>query len=142
MSGVQVTYPVGGWLDYIKRMPAIVISQMPNTPTKFIPFSKGFRIDVPALPGDYQVVYTTPVDMELASISTACSGYADLDYWELFADSDQIFETMYTREVPEAHSLGAGSGTLPVPAGTVITMNFRNDSSTSKVVWFNLRLLK
>lgn len=145
MGQMAVTYPVGGWLDEIKKLPPITIAnfpQQPGTATKSKPFAKGFRLEVPAMAGEYAVQYTLPEDMEIVSIAVAASGYADHDYWELYFNSDKVIETMYTREVPEAHALGAGSGVFLLPQGTTITMAFNNGSGTSKIVWFSLRFLR
>lgn len=142
MSGVQPSYPVGGVIDRVKKLPPLEIFKMPGQPSKTIPYAKGFRLELPAAKVTKEVTFTVPSDMELVSVAIACSGYADLDYWELGWNGEKLFEVMYTKEVPEAHAMGAGAGVLPVSAGDKLTMAFVNDSETSKVVWFNLRFLR
>lgn len=149
MPGLQATYPVGGVVDKIKQlppvdirsMPSVQVTQLPGFPTKTYPYGKGFRIEVPAMPGVYETTYVLPREMELVSVAIACSAYADGDFWELDRDGHLLMETMYTKEVPEAHGMGAGSGVLLLPPGTILTLRFNNQSGTSKVVWFNLRFL-
>jgi len=142
MPGLQSTYPIGGVLDRVKSLPPLEVWKMPGQPTKTEPFAKGFRIEVPPATGTFIQEYTLPEEMELVSISVGCSGYADQDYWELDRDGRVIFETMYTKEVPESHAMGAGAGVMLLPAGTKLTVRFVNGSGTSKIVWVNLRFLR
>ncbi|MCX7610401.1 MAG: hypothetical protein N2043_02285 [Ignavibacterium sp.] len=135
--GFQTNYNVGGVIDLIRQFP------YPLFPKKTIPFVKGFSIDVPAKSGLYQIEYKPDVEVEFVGISVACSGYREKDFWELTVNGEKLFETIYTKELPESHSLGAGFSTVfPVPLGSSILFDFHNDSRTSKTVWINMKFLR
>ena len=133
-----VGYSAGGVLDRIKA-----IDQLPYPffPTKRKPLIKGFILEVPAVQGVFTVEYTPSSDAELIGVSVAASGYAVPDFWELEVGQDKLFETIYTKELPEWIVLGPFL-VFPVLAGTTIRFSFHNDSRTSKQVWLNLSLLR
>jgi hypothetical protein len=139
MAGFSPTYSVGGVLDEIKK-----INFPPHLfPTKTNPFTKGFRMQVPAMKGVYDTRYTVPQDMELIDVGLACSGYSDGDYWELSIGGNKIMETIYTKELPQHINMGTTLYCIEkIPAGTEILLQFYNESATAKTVWFDLRFLK
>ena len=148
MSGLSPTYNVGGVMDDVKRVRVVDEVKKINFPPHLFPelsrpFTKGFRMEVPPLRGLYQKTYTVPQDMELIDVGLACSGYGDEDFWELQVGPNKIIETMYTKELPQHINMGATLYVVEkIPAGTDITLYFRNNSSSSKTVWFDLRFLK
>ena len=129
----EVNYNVGGVIDLIKKV------RLPGFPTLPNPFTKGLKLSIPALVDIYTISYTPDVDMELAGVMLACSGYSDEDYWELEIDGVKYYETIYTKELPE---MSVMQGIISVTAGTPITLSFYNDSGTGKIVWFNLKFFK
>ena len=142
--GVVQNYNVGGWIDEIKK-----INFPPHLfPSLSTPFTKGFTIPVPAVPGTYQLSYTLPEDMELVNVAVACSGYKDGDTWEVSVEEPgkpayKIVETMPTRELAESINMGNVLYiVLRLPAGTIIRFDFINSSGTSKNVWPSIRLLR
>jgi len=146
-----VSYQVGGRVDKVKQVAQVsVVEEVKRInfpehlfPTKHRPFTKGFRMSIPAMTGTYETVYTPEEDMELVDIGIACSGYADNDYWELLVGDYKVVETMYTKELPEHINMGTTLYVVhAVPAGTPMRLQFHNDSGTSKTVWFNLRFLR
>lgn len=139
--GFSPTYSVGGVIDEIKKInfnfPGHLFPELTS------PFTKGFRMEVPAMTGTFTSIYTAPVDLELIDVGLACSGYGDEDYWELEVGTNKIIETMYTKELPQHINMGTTLYVIEkIPAGTDITLSFVNNSETSKTIWFDLRFLK
>lgn len=135
--GFMVNYNAGGVIDEVKKIhfPANVF---PNE--KFLKdYTKGLRIDMPAMVAGYHAEFTVPWDCHLVGIATASTGYYDGDFWELFLDEEKRIETCYTKEVPEAKSLTKIFPTIP--AGTVVKVVFENASGTSKQVYFDIEFL-
>lgn len=135
----NVNYNAGGVIDEIKKV---------NLPERFFPNGdtpkmKGFRIDVPAIAGEYSLEYVAPEgDIDLIDVSIACSGYHDGDYWDFEVGNTKICETLYTRELPEniAQS-NAVRLFYKIKRDTVMKMIFNNISGTSKKVWFTIKYL-
>lgn len=139
MAGFSPIYAAGGVIDEVKKInfPAHLFPKLTT------PFTKGFRMDVPAMAGVYTTTYTAPQNMEMVDVGLACSGYGDGDYWELTVGANKTIETMYTKELPQNINMGTTLYTvIQIPAGTTITLQFNNQSLTSKTVWFDLRFLK
>lgn len=137
--GFNVTYPAGGVIDEVKK-----INFPPHLfPSLAKPFTKGFKLEIPAITGVYTLTYTAAQPIELIDIGLACSGYADDDYWEMTVGTEKIVETMYTKELPQHVNMGTTLYVVQrIATGTEIKMEFHNDSGTSKNVWFDLRFLK
>jgi hypothetical protein len=136
--GFNINYNAGGTIDEVKKV-NLPASLFPSGNT---PKTKGFRMDIPALPGVVEIVYSVPFEINLIDASMACSGYHDLDYWEIEIDGIKICETMYTKELPENISQGNSAKiAYTIPADTKIKMQFNNQSATSKKAWFTLRYL-
>ncbi len=142
--GVVQNYGVGGWLDEVKKInfPAHLFPRLST------PFTKGFTIEVPPLPGVYTVEYVLPEQMELVNVALACSGYRDGDIWEVTTEKPgeapyTLVETMPTRELAESINMGNVLYIVhALPKDSIIKFHFYNNSGTSKVVWPSLRLLK
>lgn len=142
--GVVQNYNVGGWIDEIKK-----INFPPHLfPRKMRPYVKGFKIEVPALPGIHSVQFMCEEDMELINISLACSGYKDGDYWEAFTTEPGkpeycAVESMPTRELAESINMGNVLYIVHrLPKGSMVRFDFHNTSGTSKTVWPSLRFLR
>jgi len=136
--GFNINYNAGGVIDLVKKV------NLPESlfPSGNTPKTKGFRMDIPALPGKSEITYSVPFEINLVDASIACSGYHDLDYWEVEVDGIKICETMYTKELPENISQGNSSKiAYTIPANTVIKLQFYNMSATSKKAWYTLRYL-
>lgn len=147
--------PVGGVVDEVKRIGHIDGITFPENafPTLFGKYMKGLRMEIPAAVAPYTVEYELPVEMEFAEVSFAATGYSDGDYWELFIALppvapaspvfDLIYETIYTKELPQSIVAGHGIGNITkLPAGTIIRMVFHNESAASKTVYYDLKFFK
>lgn len=142
--GVVQNYNVGGWIDEIKKInfPAHLFPRLTH------PFTKGFRMEIPPIPGTQSLVYVTTEDMELINVSLACSGYKDTDEWEVSTIAPgepeyKLVETMPTRELAESINMGNVLYIVHrLPAGTTIRFDFHNNSGTSKTAWPSLRFLR
>ena len=141
---VVQNYNVGGVIDEIKKInwPAHLFPRF----TK--PFVKGFRMEIPALPGVYELSYIAQEDLELVNVALACSGYKDTDEWELITqapdeDPYTVVETMPTRELAESINMGNVLYIVHrLPKGSTLTFKFYNHSETSKIVWPSVRFLR
>lgn len=134
-----VGYTAGGVVDRVRRVDGI------NSPVQVIlpphlfatyprPYVKGFRLEMPAVPGVYSVEFTVPQEMELLSIEVGCTGYSDLDHWSFYINDRVICDTIYCKEVAQVKTLGA----IRLAAGDRLRLEFSNDSGTSKVAWLDL----
>lgn len=121
----QVGYQAGGRFDF------------PYFPTKPTPYIKGRRVRV----NDDVVtdIYPVPYEMELLTISIGCSRYTDSDYWHLYVDGKQIYDSIYTKDVPEGFYMMVVTEVKP---GSEIKFEFHNDSGSYKTVWLNYQFLK
>lgn len=130
---------LGGELDRVGE-----IGKLPHPifPKKTVPKVKGGFIDVPSFKGIYPKIITANKDLEFISVSLACTGYLFPDYWEFWIGDYKIMETIYTKEIPQT-VYGGTQMTLvyPIPAGTPMRIDFVNNSSTSKQVYFDIKLL-
>lgn len=134
----NTVYNAGGIIEEVKKinLPASLF------PAGNTPKTKGFRLDVPPMPGVYEIKYSVPFEISLIDASLACSGYHDLDYWELEVEDIKICETMYTKELPENISQGNSAKiAYTISPDTVIRFKFYNNSGTSKKVWYTIRYL-
>ncbi len=121
----NVNYQAGGRFDF------------PFFPTKGTPFIKGRRIRI-----DDDVVedvYHVPYNMELLTIAIGASRYNDADNWSLYVDGDLLFDTVYTKDVPEGFYFMVVKEVVP---GSEIVFKFNNDSGAYKTVWLNYQFLK
>lgn len=130
---------VGGELDRVAR-----IDKLPHPifPSKTVPKVKGAYIDVPPVMGVYPKIIIANKDLEFISVSLACTGYLFPDYWEFWIGDYKVMESIYTKEIPQTVYGGTQMTMVyPVPAGTPMRIDFVNKSSTSKQVFFDLKLL-
>ncbi len=144
MMAVVQNYNVGGWIDEIKK-----INLPPHLfPKLHRPFTKGLRIEMPAIEGVYSITYTLEEDMELINVSLVCSGYKDTDEWEVVTQAPneeeyKVVETMPTRELAESINMGNILYVIHrLPKGSTVRFDFYNHSGTSKTVWPSLRFLR
>ena len=138
----EISNILAGTLDTVKNIQTVDLVrnvQIPGViPTLTKPFVKGFQLEVPAVADVYEITYEVTEPMELVSIYLACSGYHDRDYWDLLINSQAICETIYTKEIPEV----IGVGVVSLNPSDVITIRFNNNSSSSKIIWANLKFFK
>lgn len=142
--GVVQNYNVGGWIDEVKKInfPAHLF------PRKTKPYTKGFTLDIPAIPGMYSEEFILEEDMELINIALACSGYKNMDMWEVTTiEPGELpyvaVETMPTRELAESINMGNVLYIVHrLKKGSVVRFDFHNNSGTSKTIWPSLRFLR
>lgn len=82
---------------------------------------------------------TLPFDVELLSVAVGCSKYYPTDRWELTVNGEKLFESIYTKDLPEGAYLMV---VVPVAAGQAVTFKFENTEGKSKYVWMNYQFLK
>lgn len=121
----NLNYLAGGRLD------------PPFYPTKPSPFIKGRRVTVsgPVTTDTYNV----PGEMELLTMSVGCSRYNDKDHWSLKVDNKLLFDSVFTKDVPEGFYFMV---TVEVVQGSKIEFTYNNDSGTYKTVWVNYQFLR
>lgn len=121
----QVNYQAGGRFD------------APYYPTKPSPYIKGRR--VPITSSIVEDEYVLEQDMELLTVAVGASRYYDKDHWSLYVDDQLIFDSIYTKDVPEGFYFMVVREVL---AGSTIKFRYNNDSNTSKVIWLNYQFLR
>lgn len=109
----------------------------PFFPTKRLPYIKGRRVRING--STVTDTYICPQDMELMTIALGASRYNDKDYWSLTIDGQVIFDTIYTKDVPEGFYMMV---TKEVKKDSEIVFSFTNDSGSYKTVWLNYQFLK
>jgi len=139
MSGFGANVVLGGDIDRVGKIGAL---PHPQFPSKTVPKVKGVWIDVPPNVGMYSKVITANKDVEFINASLACSGYLHPDYWEFVVGSYKMFETIYTKELPQTIYSGTMmSMVYPIDSGIPMRVDFINNSGTSKQVWVDIKLL-
>ena len=125
MGMFNITYQSGGRFDF------------PYYPTKGTPYIKGIRVPI------YEAVttntYLVTEDMELLTIAVGASRYNDTDNWSLSVDNVKLFDTVYTKDVPEGFYFMVVREVKP---GSEIVFTFNNVSGSSKTVWLNYQFLR
>ena len=107
------------------------------------PYNTMVKIDVPALHGEYRYTYTTPdYPVEILAFTVTCTGYGEMDKYDIYCNGEKWFDNWYCQEVKEGLFLGSSTIVYCLPANSEIELVFKNDSGTSKIVWFGLRMLK
>jgi len=138
MSGYG-TIIFGGDVDSVGKVRAL---PHPQFPSKTVPKVKGIWIDVPPNVGVYSKIITANKDVEFVNASLAASGYLHPDYWEFTVGSYKVFETVYTKELPQTIYSGTMMSMIyPIAKNTPMRFDFVNNSGTSKQVWIDLKLL-
>jgi hypothetical protein len=121
----NVNYQAGGRFD------------TPYYPTKTKPFIKGRRVPIDS--AEITDIYSVPYEMELLTISLGASRYNDTDHWSLKVDGELIFDSVYTKDVPEGFYFMVVREVKP---GSQIEFKFNNDSGAYKTIWLNYQFLK
>lgn len=138
MSGYG-TILFGGDVDSVGKIRSLPHPQFPG---KTVPKVKGIWIDVPPAVGIYSKVVVANKDLEFINASLAASGYLHPDYWEFTVGTYKMFETVYTKELPQTVYSGTMMAMVyPIASGTPMRLDFVNNSGTSKQVWFDLKFL-
>lgn len=139
MSSGYGTIVFGGDLDRVGKIGAL---PHPQFPSKTVPKVKGIWIDVPPSVGVYSKVIVANKDVEFVNVSLAASGYLHPDYWEFVVGSYKLFETIYTKELPQTIYSGTMlSMVYPIQKDVPMRIDFVNNSGTSKQVWADIKLL-
>lgn len=139
--GFQAVYVAGGELDKVKRVN--YIDRIRNFAYLSQPYNKMVMMNVPAVPGVYDLDYISPEEeTELLSIVVTCSGYGENDYYNLYVNDELWFDTWFPTEVKEGLYMGTSTYVYVLPASSKIKLKFVNISGTAKKVWLGVRLLR
>jgi hypothetical protein len=125
--GFNVAYTAGGRFD------------APFMPTKTTPYIQGRIIEVGGQIGDVEDVFQLDSDVELVSVAVGASYYEATDNWDLLIGNMRLFNTIYTKDVPEGIYLIA---VVPIAAKTDIRFVFHNLGGHPKYVWVNYQCLR
>lgn len=91
---------------------------------------------------DYEFNITLPdIDVEIMAMSLTCSGYGEGDHYDMYVNGVQWFDNWYCSEVKEGLFLGTSTYVYAAPPSSNIKLVFKNDSGTSKDIWFGIRML-
>jgi len=122
------------YYTYYTRIPTRQYN--PNLTGSFI---KGVRYSIGAVSGSSQNIYTVTFTASLTKVGVHMSTYTDLDYWNLSGSDWQLFDTVYTKTIPESFVLDIGKDLV---SGSQIIFDFYNSSATSKVVWIDFYFIR
>lgn len=156
MAGSFTTsYSVGGDLDKVKEISNVkVVDEIKEIgivteiggirgfATKTQPFNIMYCYDIPAIKDRFEFDIELPnKEVEILATTVTCSGYGEMDKYDLFFNEQQWFSDWYCSETKEGLFMGTSTYVYAAPAGAVIHLVFKNDSGTSKKVWFGVRML-
>lgn len=116
--------------------------------TKTQPFNTMKMFSIPAFEKDpatgldYEFDIILPgIDVEIMAMSLTCSGYGEEDHYDLFVNGIKWFDNWYCSEVKEGLFIGTSTYVYAAPPNSNIKLVFKNDSGTSKTLWFGIRML-
>lgn len=137
-NAFNATLSLGGDIDRVGKLAEL---PYPLFPSNTIPKTKGLYIDVAPTIATYSKTITPNKNIEFFSVAIACTGYLFPDYWEFTIGDYKIFETIYTKELPQTIQSGNMLSMIyPVPANTPLRLDFKNNSGTSKQVFFDVKM--
>lgn len=150
MSGFNIAYSAGGDLDKIGKIEKI--EEIKNFANFSVPYNKMIFEDIPAIasassevgvaPLPYVIEYETPdEEVEFLSFTVTATGYAIDDYYDMFVNDVQWFDTWYLSEVKEGLFLGTSTYVAKLPPKSRIKIMFYN-TGTSKRLYIGFRMLK
>lgn len=99
----------------------------------------GRRKAITADAGSQRDVFTLTFSGSLAKMAIHMSSYNDGDYWNLSGSDWTLFDTIYTKSVPESFVLDVGKTLL---SGSQIILDFFNTGSNAKTVWVDYYFIK
>lgn len=106
------------------------------------PFNTMVMMNIPAAKGIYEGVFITPdIPVEMVAFTVTCTGYGELDRYNLYCNGELWFKDWYCSEVKEGLFIGSSSIVYYLPPKSELKINFYNDSGTSKICWFGIRML-
>ncbi|GBF32197.1 hypothetical protein DCCM_0388 [Desulfocucumis palustris] len=112
----------------------------PFMPTKTQPYILGRLLHFPDdLAATREDTVILPFDAELLSVAVGASRYYPTDRWSLTVNGEKVFDSVYTKDLPEGAFLVA---VIPVAAGQVLKFSFDNTEGMAKYIWFNYQFLK
>ncbi len=111
----------------------------PFMPTKTKPYVRGRLISFTAGVVEKEDKFTMDFDTELLSVAVGASKYYPTDYWGLKVNNEVVFESIYTKDLPEGCYLMA---VITVKAGQELKFKFYNTENVAKHVWVNYQFLK
>lgn len=157
MSGnFSVSYNAGGTVDKLKKVEGIdnlanvgVVQEIKSIGSivgfakKTQPYNTMFMINVPAGVDKIVREFTLPdEEVEVLAISITCSGYGEEDNFNLYFNGELWFENWYCSEVKDGLFLGSSTYVYQAPPNSILKLEFKNESQTSKKVWVGVRMLK
>ncbi|MCR3758664.1 hypothetical protein KYB31_06600 [Clostridium felsineum] len=139
----EVNYNAGGTIDEVSSIKKIdEIGRIVGFPQFTQPYNTMVKLDIPAISGDYVAEYDTPnYQVEIMSITVTCSGYGELDNYDIDVNGQKWFDKWYCSEVKEGLFIGTSTFVYSTPPNSKMILTFHNDSGSSKTLWFGIRML-
>lgn len=107
------------------------------------PYNTMVKINIPAIVGEYVAEYETPDEpTETLALTVTCSGYGEEDKYDLLVNDQVWFDNWYLSEVREGLFLGSATFVYKTPPKSKMKLIFKNESGTSKTLWFGIRMLR
>lgn len=141
MSGFNVNYNAGGTVDEVNEIKHI--KKIHGFASFTQPYNKMIKVDIPAGEGTKEIIYTTPdFPIEMIAMTISATGYGEEDFYNMYVDGAQWFDTWYLQEVKEGLYLGTSTYVEVLKANTNIIIEFHNNSGTSKTLYVGFRMLR
>ena len=139
----NTNYNVGGDIDRVKEVGIIKeVGRIQGFPTKRRPYNVMYCFDIPAISESFSFDIELPgQEVEVLAITLTCSGYGEMDKYDLFFNEDQWFCDWYCSETKEGLFMGSSTYVYAAPPSSKINLIFKNHSGTSKKVWLGVRML-
>lgn len=136
-------------VDEVTNVQAVdVVNKIKGFASHTQPFNKMYTYSIPAFDKDpatsldYEYNITLPdKEADILAITLTCSGYGENDHYDLFVNGIQWFDNWYCSEVKEGLFLGTSTYVYTTAPNSNIKLVFKNDSGTSKTLWFGIRML-
>ena len=146
----STSYLAGGELDKNKLTDIVNevkkvdwIGGILGFPTLTQPYNTMVMLNVPAMQGIYETEWVSPeYDVEILALTVTCSGYGELDHYNILCNDRMWLENWYCSERKEGLFLGTSTFVYHLSPKSKIKLQFNNESGTHKLVWFGIRMLR
>jgi hypothetical protein len=136
----NISYSAGGTLDELGTVR--FIEGVHGFASFLQPYNIMECIEVPAVDGEYQVLVQMPDSpVELLGFTVSCTGYGELDCYDLWINDNKVFHHWYMQEVKEGLFIGSSTYVYRTKPNSVIKVVFNNASGRRKKLYVGVRAL-
>ena len=136
----NVSYSAGGTLDDVNTIR--FIEGIHGFPLFLQPYNIMECQEIPAMAGAYEVHVQMPdTPAELLGFSISCTGYGEMDNYDLWINDNQLFHHWYMQEVKEGLFIGSSTFVYRMLPKSLIRVVFNNESGRRKKLYVGVRAL-